>query len=114
LPFSSIQPGTFATQQITNKILELVQNWAVGFRGDPQYQAIFDMYSKLRLEGFQFPECSVTEAMFRVDQPPDWVEADNCYGCRVAFGPITRKVCAESWSAFCAFLTCLGTSRAFG
>lgn len=50
----------------------------------------------MRVEGFQFPECTVTEAMFRVDQPPDWVEADNCYGCRAAFGPITRKV-RDEW-----------------
>lgn len=64
----------------------------MGFRGDAQYQPIFDAYNRMRVEGFQFPECTVTEAMFRVDQAPDWIDSDQCYGCRTAFGPITRKV----------------------
>ncbi|KNC72869.1 hypothetical protein SARC_14570, partial [Sphaeroforma arctica JP610] len=54
------------------------------------------------LQCFQFPECQITEAMFRVDQPPEWVESDQCNNCRTYFGPITRKHhCRNCGNIFC-------------
>eukprot|EP01134_Creolimax_fragrantissima_P003548 CFRG3548T1 len=94
-------PSSFS-EQISYRLLEIIQNWAVGFKGDGAYQKIFDTYHRMRMEGFQFPECRVTEAMFRVDQAPEWLEGDQCYNCRTYFGPITRKHhCRNCGQIFC-------------
>ncbi|KNC71725.1 hypothetical protein SARC_15734, partial [Sphaeroforma arctica JP610] len=43
-------PSSFS-EQISYRLLELTQNWAVGFKGDANYQNMFDTYNQMRMEG---------------------------------------------------------------
>ena len=42
--------------------------------------------------GLQFPVLKEADAMFDVEQAPEWKDDTNCYRCRAEFSTIRRKV----------------------
>lgn len=52
--------------------------------------------------GYEFEPWKESDALFAAESAPEWVDAENCYRCRVAFGVVTRKVSIRnllfSWS----------------
>eukprot|EP00123_Amoebidium_parasiticum_P015244 comp22852_c0_seq1/m.36033 comp22852_c0_seq1/g.36033 ORF comp22852_c0_seq1/g.36033 comp22852_c0_seq1/m.36033 type:complete len:592 (-) comp22852_c0_seq1:296-2071(-) len=94
-------PGKFQ-EKVTQRVLELIQNWAVGFKSNSAYQPFQDTFNSMRSDGFVFPECHVTEATYKVDQAPEWIDAEQCYKCRGYFGTFNRKHhCRNCGQIFC-------------
>lgn len=52
-------------EEVKNKILELIQNWATASEGRPQLGYIQEVYNTLQREGFHFPpKQTVAQSMF--------------------------------------------------
>lgn len=62
-----------------NKILELLQCWAVVFKNKPEYKIVVDTHNLMKLAGFDFPKISEADAMFVAESAPEWVNGDECF-----------------------------------
>ena len=64
-----------------------------------------DFYNAMKLKGFQFPVLKEADAMFDVEEAPQWVddsESTNCYRCRVDFSTLRRRHhCRACGQIFC-------------
>lgn len=90
---------------IKSKVLELIQCWSHAFKKNPNYKLVEDYYTHMKVEGFQFPLLKESEAMFDVEEAPQWVQdsdTQSCFRCRADFGPIRRRHhCRACGQIFC-------------
>ncbi|KDQ53025.1 hypothetical protein JAAARDRAFT_137843 [Jaapia argillacea MUCL 33604] len=80
--------------EVKNKILKLVQNWALAFEGKPMLRYVGEAYKTLQTEGFKFPpkDPAVTSsAMVDTQTAPDWIDSEVCLRCRTPFSFTNRK-----------------------
>uniref|UniRef100_A0A915PHA4 Hepatocyte growth factor-regulated tyrosine kinase substrate n=1 Tax=Setaria digitata TaxID=48799 RepID=A0A915PHA4_9BILA len=88
--------------KVKNKILELLQCWALAFKNKPEYKIVVDTHNLMKLAGFDFPHVAEADAMFIAESAPEWADGDECFRCRTAFGIITRKHhCRACGQIFC-------------
>ncbi|EJW86388.1 VHS domain-containing protein [Wuchereria bancrofti] len=88
--------------KVKNKILELLQCWALAFKNKPEYKIVVDTHNLMKLAGFDFPHVAEADAMFIAESAPEWADGEECFRCRTAFGIITRKHhCRACGQIFC-------------
>jgi len=59
---SSVQAGI--NVDVKSKMIEEIQTWALAFEGRPHLSYVKTIYTKLKSEGFQFPEAGPVSASF--------------------------------------------------
>lgn len=45
----------------------------------------------MKTEGFQFPVLNESDAMFKADTAPEWVDGDACHRCRIQFSMVLQR-----------------------
>ncbi|OQV17152.1 Hepatocyte growth factor-regulated tyrosine kinase substrate [Hypsibius exemplaris] len=89
--------------EVRNRVLEVIQCWAHGFRDKPQYRVAQDTVNLMKLEGYKFPAMREADALFVAESAPDWVDGDCCHRCRVDFSLTNRKHhCRNCGQIFCS------------
>uniref|UniRef100_A0A1I7XSE2 Hepatocyte growth factor-regulated tyrosine kinase substrate n=1 Tax=Heterorhabditis bacteriophora TaxID=37862 RepID=A0A1I7XSE2_HETBA len=87
---------------VKNKVLEMLQCWAMAFANKPEYKIVVDTHNLMKLAGFDFPSIKEADAMFMAQVAPDWQDGNECFRCRSEFGLITRKHhCRACGQIFC-------------
>ncbi|KAI5120870.1 hypothetical protein M0805_008242 [Coniferiporia weirii] len=79
---------------VKNKILRLIQNWAIAFEGKPSLAYVGQVYKTLASEGYNFPPkdlASASSAMVDTQTAPEWIDSDVCLRCRTPFTFTNRK-----------------------
>ncbi|KZT68819.1 ubiquitin binding protein [Daedalea quercina L-15889] len=79
---------------VKNKILRLVQNWALAFEGKPSLGYVGEVYRTLQYDGFTFPPrdpAATSSAMVDTQTAPEWIDSDVCLRCRTPFTFTNRK-----------------------
>jgi hepatocyte growth factor-regulated tyrosine kinase substrate len=88
---------------VRQRLLELIQGWALAFESRPELGYMMTVYRNLQNEGLQFPpEERVAAAFVDTAAPPDWTDSDVCLRCRTAFTFRNRKHhCRNCGNVFC-------------
>lgn len=89
-------------EEVRNRVLEVIQCWAHGFRDKPQYRIVQDTVNLMKLEGYKFPAMKAADALFVAESAPEWQEGDCCHRCRTNFNITNRKHhCRNCGQIFC-------------
>ncbi|KAH7103207.1 ubiquitin binding protein [Auriculariales sp. MPI-PUGE-AT-0066] len=81
-------------REVRDKVLRLIQNWAMAFEQKPVLSYVPALYKQLKGEGFQFPPydpLASTAAMVDSQTAPEWIDSEVCLRCRTAFTTFNRK-----------------------
>ncbi|KAF9507322.1 hypothetical protein BS47DRAFT_1422197, partial [Hydnum rufescens UP504] len=85
-------PGV--NSDVKQKILRLIQNWALAFESKTGLGYATEVYKALQKDGFSFPPKDVvaaSAAMVDTKTPPEWIDSDVCLRCRTPFSFTNRK-----------------------
>ena len=93
---------TTKSENVKNKLLEMVQAWAVGFKDKPKLKVASNLYNIMKAEGYKFPAVTDTSDMFKSEKAPTWSDGDECSKCHSEFGLMQRKHhCRACGNIFC-------------
>ncbi|KAI8983271.1 ubiquitin binding protein [Trametes punicea] len=79
---------------VKNKMLRLIQDWAIAFEGKPTLSYVGEVYRTLQREGYKFPPrdpALTSSAMVDTQTPPEWIDSELCLVCRDPFTFTNRK-----------------------
>ncbi|CAG7847371.1 Vacuolar protein sorting-associated protein 27 [Serendipita indica DSM 11827] len=79
---------------VKNRMLRFIQNWAMAFEGKPEFAYVNTVYKTLVSEGFKFPPkdlINANNAMTDTAIAPEWIDSDVCLRCRDPFTFTNRK-----------------------
>ncbi|KAI7877477.1 ubiquitin binding protein [Lichtheimia hyalospora FSU 10163] len=89
---------------VKNKILAVIQTWAIAAKNNPSLNYLTDTYHLLQHERFQFPTLNehVNALLLETAAPPEWTDSDVCERCRTPFTFTNRKHhCRNCGGTFC-------------
>lgn len=99
----SIVKSPTANTEVRNKLLGLIQTWALAFASKPELSYVTETYRLLKVEGCVFPKVDQTSSvMIDTATPPEWTDSDECVRCRTPFTMFNRKHhCRNCGQTFC-------------
>lgn len=95
-PLMAIARNDDANPEVRQRVLQLLQQWAVAFAGQLQLQQMENAVTQLKSEGVSFPSAAhdnaaVTSTFIDTKAPPEWIDSDVCMESGVAFSFLNRK-----------------------
>ncbi|KAG5355151.1 Vacuolar protein sorting-associated protein 27 [Yarrowia sp. B02] len=93
-PLMAVARNDDANPEVRQRVLQLLQQWAVAFAGQLQLQQVENAVTQLKNEGVSFPSAShdaVTSTFIDTKAPPEWIDSDVCMESGVAFSFLNRK-----------------------
>lgn len=93
-PLMAVARNDDANTEVKQRVLQLLQQWAVAFAGQLQLQQMEAAVTQLKSEGVAFPSAThdaVTSTFIDTKAPPEWIDSDVCMESGVAFSFLNRK-----------------------
>ncbi|KAG8908094.1 Vacuolar protein-sorting-associated protein 27 [Tulasnella sp. 403] len=81
-------------REVREKMLKLIQIWALAFEGKASLSYVSEVYRDLQRDGFKFPPkdtVAATSVMVDTSTAPEWIDSDVCLRCRTPFTFTNRK-----------------------